>query len=301
MNHDRAFVLFKSGRKINLLDPDPQAWTEEDLAMGLSRTNRWAGHSRWPLPLSVAQHSLTVLTLAELMAKDQPLTAREKLREILHDGTEGLAGFDPLHPLKLHLGPGFAELDGRLQAAIDLRYKLPAWTEDSYKNHKFADRLAAASEAFHVVGWSRDEMEGLLNINIPPLLKDPLGAVAGLKEWEPWSPQDAADRFLMRLKELLDEAQVEDDHATIVQAFSRLPETCKAKLRYPITNNSTCHVEVHVETRDGWASVKGVVVDGERDAGGFDFETIFTVFSITEDGEGDLTRCNGAGCHVQIL
>jgi hypothetical protein len=300
MKHDRAFVLFKSGGKINLLDPDPQAWTEDDLAMGLSRTYRWAGHSRWPLPLSVAQHSLTVLTLAELMAKQEPLTAREKLRELLHDAVEGFYGFDCITTLKPHLGPGFAALDRRLQATVDLRYKLPAWTEDSYKNHKFADRLAAASEAYHVVGWSREDMIKLLNINIEPLMKDPLCLSDGLNQWEPWQPQDAADRFLTRLTELLDEAQQEDERAALVQAFSRLPDTCKAALRYPITNNSSSQVEVRVDTLDGWSSVKGIVVDGERDADGFNFDATFTIFSITENGEGKLTRCNG-GCHVQIL
>ena len=36
----RAFVLLKSGRRLDLLNPDPQAWTHGDLAGGLSRTMR---------------------------------------------------------------------------------------------------------------------------------------------------------------------------------------------------------------------------------------------------------------------
>ena len=32
----RAFVLLKSGRRLDLLDPDPDAWTDGDLAAGLS-------------------------------------------------------------------------------------------------------------------------------------------------------------------------------------------------------------------------------------------------------------------------
>jgi uncharacterized protein len=31
----RAFVLLKSGRRLDLLNPDPQAWTDGDLAAGL--------------------------------------------------------------------------------------------------------------------------------------------------------------------------------------------------------------------------------------------------------------------------
>ena len=37
----RAFVLLKSRRRLDLLNPDPHAWTDEDLAAGLSRTMRW--------------------------------------------------------------------------------------------------------------------------------------------------------------------------------------------------------------------------------------------------------------------
>jgi len=63
MKPARAWVLLPSGRRLNLLEPDPWAWTDRDLAIGVSRTYRWAGYSTWDLPLSVAQHSLTVLTL----------------------------------------------------------------------------------------------------------------------------------------------------------------------------------------------------------------------------------------------
>ena len=59
----RAVVLLKSRRRLDVLNPDPNAWTDEDLAAGLSRTMRWGGTSRWEHPLSVAQHSLTVLTI----------------------------------------------------------------------------------------------------------------------------------------------------------------------------------------------------------------------------------------------
>ena len=39
----RAIVLLKSRRRLDLLNPDPQAWTDVDLAAGLSRTMRWGG------------------------------------------------------------------------------------------------------------------------------------------------------------------------------------------------------------------------------------------------------------------
>ena len=112
----RAFVLLKSRRRLDLLNPDPQAWTDDDLAAGLSRTMRWGGASQWGHPLSVAQHSLTVLAIREA---EGPLTAQEGLRELLHDATEFMLGWDCIAPLKAQLGAPFRQLEARLQAAID--------------------------------------------------------------------------------------------------------------------------------------------------------------------------------------
>jgi hypothetical protein len=59
----RAWVRLPSGRRLNLLDPTPFDFEASDLAIGAARTVRWGGHSVWPAPLSVAQHSLAVLVL----------------------------------------------------------------------------------------------------------------------------------------------------------------------------------------------------------------------------------------------
>jgi hypothetical protein len=64
----RAWIRLPSGRRLDLLAPTPFDWTDEDLAIGLSRTFRWGGHSTWPAPLSVAQHSLAVLLLRRARA-----------------------------------------------------------------------------------------------------------------------------------------------------------------------------------------------------------------------------------------
>lgn len=50
----RAFVLLKSRRALDLLNPDAHAWTDHDRAAGLSHIMRWGGTSRWEhrLPLS---------------------------------------------------------------------------------------------------------------------------------------------------------------------------------------------------------------------------------------------------------
>jgi len=131
MRPERAFILLGSGRRLDLLDPRPDAWTDTDLAVGLSRTYRWGGHSRWELPLSVAQHSLLVMVLRQGMQPHQPLGPHEALRELLHDagGIEEalMGGFDPVSPLRPHLGAGFQALADGLRSAVALRYRLPAW------------------------------------------------------------------------------------------------------------------------------------------------------------------------------
>jgi len=197
----RAWVLLKSGRRINLLQPGPDDWDDQDLALGLARTYRWGGHSAWDLPLSVAQHSLTVLGLRRALAT-KPLTDAEALRELLHDAEEGFLSWDPIAPIKPHLGKRFRSLVSALESAIAQRYRLPPWTADTYAAHKHADRLAAASEAFHVVGWSLSEIRDFLEIELDPVSADPVVSPEGMRPWQPWPPSLAAARFLDTLRAL---------------------------------------------------------------------------------------------------
>ena len=136
-----------------------------------------------------------------LREAEGPLTASEGLRELLHDATEFMLGWDCGAPLKAQLGQPFRKLEARLQAAVDARYQLPSWTAEDYAKHKRADQLAAASEAFHVVGWSRTDMVKALGIEIHPLLDDPLPP-NGFARWEPWPPRAAQHLFMERFREL---------------------------------------------------------------------------------------------------
>ena len=197
----RAWVRLPSGQRLDLLDPTPFDLDDSDLALGLARTYRWGGHSAWPLPLSVAQHSITVMLLRRAQSTKE-LDPLSELRELMHDGEEGLLGFDALSILKPFLGDGFASLTKRLERAVFLRYGLPQWTPKEYALHKRADRLAAASEAVHVVGWSRDEVRGTLKITHKPLDVDPLVGMYGCLAWEPWPPSLACERFLAELDRL---------------------------------------------------------------------------------------------------
>jgi len=198
----RAWVRMPSGKRLDLLNPTPFDWDDSDLALGLARTYRWGGHSAWPLPLSVAQHSLAVMLLRSAAAP-APLAPVVLLRELLHDAEEGLLGFDAVSPIKPFLGDGFRALTRRLEQAVFLRYRLPAWTPAEHQQHKRADRLAAASEAVHVAGWSEQEVRSTLKIRSAVLDHDPLVAVYGCTPWEPWPPGLAAERFLSELERLL--------------------------------------------------------------------------------------------------
>jgi len=210
----RAWVRLPSGKRLDLLNPTPFDWDDEDLALGLARTYRWGGHSAWPLPLSVAQHSLMVLALYRagvpggarwVGARDKPARdPRAELRELLHDADEGLLGFDCISVLKPFLGEAFHALTVALQGAVAIRYRVPAFAEAERRAHKKADRIAAATEAVHVVGWTRDEVRATLRIPFEPLASDPLAALYDCPPWEPWSPKLAAERFLDALKALKD-------------------------------------------------------------------------------------------------
>ncbi len=195
----RAWVRQPSGRRLDLVNPTPFDWDDRDLAIGLARTFRWGGHSTWPRPMSVAQHSILVMTLRRNMSP-MPLDRTAALRELLHDAEEGLIGFDPVSPLKPILGDAFEALMDRLTRAVFLRYGLPWWTDEEKARHKDADRLAAASEAVHVAGWSVEEVRSVLGIKVKPLVDDPLVRLYGGTPWEPWPASIAADRFMAALE-----------------------------------------------------------------------------------------------------
>jgi hypothetical protein len=308
MTPARAWVRLESGRRLNLLQPDADNWTDRDLAIGLSRTYRWGGHSCWDLPLSVAQHSLLVLVLRHKMAPLDHLTRGEALRELLHDADEGMLSFDPISPLKPHLGADYGSLVSRLRTAIETRYSIPAWNDESYAAHKRADWLAAASEAVHVAGWSQQDLQDTLGIRTRPLADDPLPALTGLKPWEPWPARTAAALFLAKLRELTGREFLEHPAdldaciareqtiAELATAFTRLPPGRRLRCGRPPTGNSQADTFVLVEAGDYSASIEGVIVDGERDeAGDWDFDAPFTVLTTDEE----LIVCRG-DCYVDV-
>ena len=205
-DHPRAWIRLPSGAALDLINPSPQAWTDQDLALRLARTYRWGGESIWPWPLSVAQHSLLVLALRRQWAQEAgaPLSLALQRAELLHDAEEGFLGFDCISPLKRVLGEPFRVVGDRLMQAIATRYRMPDWTPDTHALHKRADSIAAATEAVHCTGWSEREVREVLGITHPVLDTDPLQAQYGGTPWEPWPSDVAAARFLDELRRLAD-------------------------------------------------------------------------------------------------
>lgn len=191
----RAWVRLASGRRIDLLNPSPLDFEDEDIAIGLSRTPRWGGHSVWEWPLSVAQHSIMVLAIARAKSR-APMPREQQLATLLHDASEGLMAFDPISPVKPFLGAGYKALDTRLQTAVHVRYGLPAQLPSAWTALiKDADRASAAAEARHVAGWTLQEIRQALGITARPPSDDPLARRYQSTPWEPWAARVAAERF----------------------------------------------------------------------------------------------------------
>lgn len=300
MKADRAWVRLGSGRRLDLLNLQPDAWSDEDLATGLAQTYRWGGHSTWPLPLSVAQHSLTVLAIRQRQ-EGRDLAPAVALRELLHDADEGLLGFDCITPLKPHLGEAYRRLTGLLQATIADRYHLPAWKKEDYLLHKRADRLAAISEAAHVAGWSTpDILEEFATVDI--LTVDPLqNPSSPMKPWEPWPPDVAARNFFRELRVLNQAAARDRTLAELAAAYVKAPHAIQRRCTVPVHGSATLDHLVQAEAPNGEAW-EGVIVAGEIEHdGAWALDTKFVIFTTDEHPEGQLITVFGWECDVRSL
>ena len=84
MTRARAWTLLPSRRRFDPLAPDPWTWTDEDLATGLSRTNRWAGRYARPTRGRSAANSDGSLALAAVAAAPRRLAVPEQAARTRH-------------------------------------------------------------------------------------------------------------------------------------------------------------------------------------------------------------------------
>lgn len=159
-----------SGRRLDLLDPTPMDIEIEDIAHGLAFVARWNGQTLGDYAYSVAEHSLLVEAIFGRIAPRAPIKWR--LAALLHDAPEYVIG-DMISPVKAAVGPGYGALDERLEAAIRIRFGLPAKIPQNIKRQiKKADRLSAWMEATQIAGFTVSEADRFFGAPDPKLIKD---------------------------------------------------------------------------------------------------------------------------------
>lgn len=106
------WVGTNTGKRVSLMDPQPDQITIEDIATGLSNVCRFNGQiDMW---YSVAEHAIHV---AELLPKEF------QLQGLLHDATEAYICDVPT-PLKGLLGEAYAAVEVRMARAIGRKFGL---------------------------------------------------------------------------------------------------------------------------------------------------------------------------------
>ena len=185
----RAWQRMLSGRRLDLLNPSPLDIEIEDIAHGLARVARWNGQTRGAHAFSVAQHCVLV---ERLVGELKPRLGREsRLAALLHDAPEYVIG-DLISPFKAAVGFDYKDFEKRLQAAIHIRFGLPAHVpKELLAIIKRADRVSAFYEATQLAGFELSEARTIFGTP-PSHLKGP--------KIVPLAAADAQAQFLERFR-----------------------------------------------------------------------------------------------------
>lgn len=187
----RAWQRMLSGRRLDLLEPSPLDIEIEDIAHGLARVARWNGQTKGPYAFSVAQHCVLV---ERLVTDLNPRLSRDaRLMALLHDAPEYVVG-DLISPFKAVIGINYKNLELKLQAAIHLRFGLPALVPRTLASlFKKADHLSAYFEATQLAGFEEPIARKLFGAP-PKGLKTP--------RLTPLATAEAQSLFLERFRRL---------------------------------------------------------------------------------------------------
>lgn len=192
----RAWQRMLSGRRLDLLNPDPRDIDIGDIAHGLARVARWNGQTQGEHSFSVAQHAVVVEDIAT--ALHPGLEVRWRLAALLHDAPEYVIG-DLISPFKAAIGLDYKAFELRLLAAIHRAFGLPDELPDAVSGLiKTADRTAAYYEATRLAGFQTAEAARFFEHN--PAL--PLELKAALEHLIPHATNVAQTAFLNRFGEL---------------------------------------------------------------------------------------------------
>ena len=172
-------ITTRSGRQVDLLDPQYSQFDIGDIAHGLAYQCRFNGQtSRF---YSIAQHSLMVASI---------LPDHLKLAGLLHDAAEAYVG-DVVQPLKVLL-PDYQAIENRFTQAIGLRFNVNL---DHRPEVKHADLIALATEKRDLLPRERCDWDLLKGIR--PLDRLTL----------PMTPEQSEEAFMRTFFGLLEARQ----------------------------------------------------------------------------------------------
>jgi 5'-deoxynucleotidase YfbR-like HD superfamily hydrolase len=160
-------ILTASGRYVDLIKPKVEMVTPFDIAVGLSNTCRFGGHTS--AFYSVAQHCVLV---------SQLVPPHLALQGLLHDAAEAYIG-DVVSPLKQHL-PEFKVIEHRLEAVIARAFGLRfPWAPQI----KTADLRALRFEREQLMHPAGGQFSRLEEYEPVPGTLTPLPPHEAAKEW----------------------------------------------------------------------------------------------------------------------
>lgn len=194
----RAWQRMLSGRRLDLLNPDPRDIEITDIAHGLARVARWNGQTSGAYPFSVAQHALVVERIVAGLnpALDRPW----RLAALLHDAPEYVIG-DLISPFKAAIGLDYKAFELKLLAAIHRAFGVPDdLPADLNLLIKQGDQVAAYYEAVVLAGFETDE--AVIYFGEPNGL--PVELRCELEHLTPVPTKTAEETFLSRFRELAD-------------------------------------------------------------------------------------------------
>jgi 5'-deoxynucleotidase YfbR-like HD superfamily hydrolase len=191
-NAPRAWQRMLSGRRLDLLSPQPEDIEIEDIAHGLARVARWNGQTLGEHAFSVAQHSLIVTDI--LAAIEPGFGPKQLCAGLLHDAAEYVIG-DLISPFKAAIGLDYKAFEQRLLEAIHRRFALGEIDAAVTASIKRADRIAAYYEAMRLAGFTQEEAELFFGTPaVPEILHRELSDLTAV------STSDAQSKFLSRFE-----------------------------------------------------------------------------------------------------
>jgi uncharacterized protein len=190
----RAWQRMLSGRRLDLLSPQPEDIEISDIAHGLARVARWNGQTLGNHAFSVAQHSLIVTDIVEALGPG--FSPSQRLAALLHDAPEYVIG-DLISPFKAAIGLDYKSFEQRLLSAIYQRFAINDINADVAKTIKKADQVAAFYEATALAGFEQKEAQSFFGTpDVPQALGQDLATMT------PWPTAEAQARFLSKFRVL---------------------------------------------------------------------------------------------------